>query len=221
MDFSQTRFSLSRNPLSYAKVEKLVAWAIRGWSIFYSRKRADILNIGCGPNTHDDHYCVDYGWSLGIDACCDIRRGLPVASDSFSGVFSEHCLEHIDLGAFRYVLSELMRVMKSGARLRIVVPDAELYIRGYIAELDGEVDYSDLPYRTLDVEPTALASVNRIFRDHGHQFAWDFRTMKFYLEAAGFTDVSRKAFGDGDDPRLLVDSHSRAAESLYLEAVRP
>ena len=64
-------------------------------------------------------------------------------------------------------------------------------------------------------------SVNRILREHGHQFIYDFATLKDMLKAAGFVSIRKMKFGDGCDQLLLLDSPSRAIESLYVEAKKP
>jgi len=65
---------------------------------------------------------------------------------------------------------------------------------------------------------TPMISVNRIFRDHGHQFIWDYETLRLALLRAGFANVKKRAFGEGADPKLLRDTPSRQVESLYVEA---
>jgi hypothetical protein len=64
-------------------------------------------------------------------------------------------------------------------------------------------------------------SVNRIFREHGHLFIYDFATLAQLLARRGFTAIRREQFRSGRDPQLLIDSEHRAHESLYLEAQRP
>jgi hypothetical protein len=63
--------------------------------------------------------------------------------------------------------------------------------------------------------------VNSIFRGHGHLYAYDYETLKVLLESQGFIDVKQESFKHGRQEKLLVDSESRASESLYVEAVKP
>jgi hypothetical protein len=53
--------------------------------------------------------------------------------------------------------------------------------------------------------------------DHGHRFIYDFTTLRALLDAAGFSDIRKCAFGQGATG-MLFDSPSRAPESLYVEA---
>lgn len=41
------------------------------------------------------------------------------------------------------------------------------------------------------------------------------------LEDHGFQDVQRATFRQGRHSTLLVDSQTRACESLYVEAIKP
>jgi hypothetical protein len=69
-------------------------------------------------------------------------------------------------------------------------------------------------------------SVNRLFYDQrglrfGHNFIYDFETLRLLLDAAGFVEIEQHGFGSGRDPVLVVDDELRRVESLYVEAVRP
>jgi predicted SAM-dependent methyltransferase len=210
---------LPTNLLQRAKVRILIGTIVRSRPIFLSRKTCDYLNIGCGPNIFDTFYNLDYTWRPGIDACWDLNQELPFPDESFLGCFSEHCLEHVPLPVFNRVVADVYRVLRPGGCFRIVVPDAEIYLRGYLSELDGNA--AKIPYRDLFEEKTALMSVNRIFRGHGHQYAWDFNTIRIPLAEAGFVEIRKSKFGEGRDPKLLIDMEHRAVESLYVEAIKP
>jgi predicted SAM-dependent methyltransferase len=188
---------------------------IRGNPLLISKAKKDYLNLGCGRNSHKEFYNLDYSWYSGIDACWDVTKRLPFDDNSFRGVYSEHCLEHVPLPAFVNAISEIYRILRHDGILRVVVPDAELYIKGYMEEADGRS--SCIPYRDHQVEKTALMSLNRIFRDHGHQYAWDFNTMRIFLTEAGFVNVTRCGYREGGDMTMLIDSEGRRVESLYVD----
>lgn len=128
-------------------------------------------------------------------------------------------MEHVSLPAFINAIAEVYRVLRRDGVLRVVVPDAELYIKGYVEETAGRP--SCIPYRDHRVEKTALMSLNRIFRDHGHQYAWDFNTMQMVLAEAGFANITKCGYRQGADVTLLIDSEGRRVESLYVEAIKP
>jgi SAM-dependent methyltransferase len=61
---------------------------------------------------------------------------LPFESSSFDLVYTSHVLEHfLPRDANRFV-KECLRIMRSGAILRLVVPDLELIVRSYLHAFD-------------------------------------------------------------------------------------
>jgi predicted SAM-dependent methyltransferase len=176
------------------------------------------LNVGCGEYPTPGFVNLDYFWRRGVQLCWDVVRGCPAPSGSIKGIYTEHCLEHIPLESCRRVIADFFRMLSPGGIVRIVVPDAELYIRLYQESRTCKVEF---PYDNRYTGLTPMMHVNRIFRGHGHQFAYDFETMRRILESAGFTAVGRRTYREGRDPVLLIDTAVRAPESLYVEAVRP
>lgn len=215
---------------SYAKVQHVIGAFRRNRSFQLTRATLarSYIDVGCGYNFHPGFIHLDYCWKPHVDVCWDINRGLPFADGSFRGVFSEHCLEHFSLPRARALLREFRRVLAPGGTLRLVVPDAESYLRTYVDQLDGG-RARQFPFQTLEeTEPTwtPLMSVNRVFYQDrespaGHCTMFDFQLMHRLLTEAGFVDVRRQAFGQGRDPQLIVDSPDHAAESLYVDALAP
>jgi predicted SAM-dependent methyltransferase len=221
-----------RRPLtSYAKVQAWIGALIRNRRFQLNRPRVTALkhlDVGCGPNTNSGLINLDYLWHPGVDVCWDIRRGLPFASASLQGVFSEHCLEHFSLSPALALLREIRRVLAPGGSVRLVVPDGELYLRTYVRQLAG--DQTDpFPYQETEQQDplwTPMLSVNRIFYQDrestfGHRLIYDFALLSCMVGQCGFTDIRRRAFREGRDPHLLVDAESRRCESLYVEAMVP
>jgi len=187
------------------------------------------LNIGCGRNTLPEFMNLDFTLWPGVDVCWDLRKPLPFEDDSFKGVFTEHCLEHLEYGECIKVLGEFFRVLKSGSLVRVIVPDGGLYLALYAKAQSGE--NVNFPYvgeagkndfiSDSMVSFTPMMAVNRIFRSYGHRFAYDFETIASLLKYVGFVDVYRRDFGVGGNELLLIDSEYRAPQSLYVEAVKP
>ena len=104
----------------------------------YARARFASLQLGCGGNVRL-HSSTSIFWRPGVDLCWDLKRGLPFRSASISGVFTEHCIEHLSVfnsgfelrDACVQLLKECHRVMRPGAIIRIVVQDAQLYLDTY------------------------------------------------------------------------------------------
>jgi SAM-dependent methyltransferase len=218
-----------RRPLSsYAKVQALTARLIRNRAFQLERPRVRngrYLDLGCGPNTHPDFINLDFLWHPGIDVCWDITRGVPFGDGSLAGVFSEHCLEHFTLPTATAILREVRRVLAPRGIARIIVPDGGLYLRIYHQQLGGDTT-ERFPYEEQESRQplwTPMLSVNRIFyqdRDSpfGHRTIYDFALLRTLLLHVGFERVTARAFQEGDDPHLLIDTASRRCESLYVEA---
>jgi len=215
-------FSWSRSITTYNRVQIIYSRLIRGKK-FQVGKLRDIdrhyLNIGCGESNHPGFINLDYQWRPHVDICWDLTKGIPLDSNSIKGVFIEHCLEHITFSQCNAVLKELHRILMHDGLIRIIAPDAELYIDLYVKEKDGEnVSFPYVTEEDMKKGFTPIMAINRIFRNHGHQYAYDARTLTMMLMNAGFEDVRRVHFMEGMDKRLLIDSDFRKRESLYIEA---
>jgi predicted SAM-dependent methyltransferase len=225
MDFSKTQLSVRRSIVSYAKVQRLYALLIRNRSFqLTSKQQRDciMLNIGCGDQLHPGFINIDYYWLPGLDLCWDIANPLPFQDASIAGVFTEHCLEHLTLKAAENFVSDVFRILRPGGILRVVVPDAELFLRAYVNSAEGSFSSFPNPYdQCLMMEgSTPMAVVNSIFRDHGHQYAYDYEALHMLLNNFPFTNIYRVGFRSGCNPRLLIDNEDRCQESLYVEAVK-
>ena len=220
IDFSHTKINLRRPLSDYSKVRQLCGTLLRGRR-FQLRKHClgtQYLNIGSGPNLLPDFINIDYLWMPGIDLCWDVTEGIPLPDHSIIGIFVEHCLEHFSHDTCLRVLKEFHRLLAPGGTVRVVVPDAELYINLYVQARAGKP--IQFPY-VNEPRPDGfmpIAPLNRIFRDHGHLYAYDAEAMISALTRAGFAQTEKTSFMKGRDPKLLVDSEERAVESLYVEA---
>jgi predicted SAM-dependent methyltransferase len=222
-DFSHTKFSFSRPISSYSKVQQAYSRLIRNQGSQLTRpcfKMKPFLNIGCGDRPHRDFVNIDYNWIPGIDLCWDISQSLPFESESIQGIFTEHCLEHLSLQHAQYFLAEAWRILKLGGRIRIVVPDAEIYINTYLDWRKGQKHIFPSGEGPTTSLFSPIMAVNNIFRNYGHKYAYDFDCMRLLLENCDFSEVARCHFMDGLDPLLLIDTESRRHESLYVEAVK-
>ena len=178
------------------------------------------LDIGCGQNTHDNFINLDYVWHPKVDLCWDISGGIPLATGSLRGIFTEHCLEHLPLAATEAIIQECHRLLKPGGRINIIVPDAELYLTRY-ADRIRQITDELFPFEQRPPSEPILA-VNCVFyqdRDDlaGHRFMYDFNFLRKLLSRHGFSEVTRSSYGTGADRIFLIDTKERAVESLYVE----
>jgi len=225
MDFSKTQLSIRRSIGSYAKIQRFYAHLIRNRSFQLKRKRckdSTMLNVGCGDQLHPGFINVDYHWLPGLDLCWDIANPLPFQDACIAGVFTEHCLEHLTKEAAENFISDVFRILCPGGIIRVVVPDAEVFLRAYVNFSAGSVPSFPKPYdQYLMMEGASpMAIVNSIFRDYGHQYAYDYKALYMLLSKFPFSRIYRANFRSGLNKSLLIDTEARSQESLYVEAIK-
>lgn len=215
-------------PLRFELHMAWVRWTSRSTAMRYRTQDNLLVNFGAGEAGTTGWVNVDAYARPGVNCVYDARTQLPFADASTRGIFCEHFLEHIDYydEAPRF-LAECRRVLKPGGVLRLIVPDAELYLRAYcdggwerlseIRPLDAErADfYTGVRYNT------PLELVNFVFRQGAeHRYAYDYPTLAHLLRRCGFERIERQACGRSAMPAICLDQKVRATESLYVEAIK-
>lgn len=124
------------------------------------------------------------------------------------------------------LLREAWRVLSPGGVIRVIVPDAGMYLDTYSARKSGTGPSFPFESReSFNGSYAPLLSVNRVFyqdRDSpaGHRTMYDEQLLGLILREAGFVNVKRRDFMQGEVRNLLLDTPSRQCESLYMEACR-
>ncbi|MDB4987514.1 MAG: Methyltransferase domain protein [Myxococcaceae bacterium] len=174
------------------------------------------LHFASGPYKRDGWINVD--GAAEADVQLDLRRPFPFATESVRLIFAEHFLDHLQfpdvVGRF---LSECHRVLEPSGRIRLVLHDAELLAKAYLAR---DQEFFRL---ALNSQPPFAESVNELFRHNGfHQFIYDFETLELVLRRAGFTTVLRSSCAASEIPELNLDWNDphRSVQSLYVEAIK-
>lgn len=180
-----------------------------------------LVNVACGPQVLDGFINVELAGPP-PRVLWDCRQSLPIANRSAAGIRVEHFFEHLEPRehAPRF-LRDCRRALELGGVLRVIVPDAERYLRAYCAPgLDGLRELA-VPMPFPSDLPTRMDVINHVFHSwHEHRWAYDFETLAHRLQAAGFTVVERTAFRQSRLPLLAQDREQHAPYSLYVEAVK-
>jgi len=178
------------------------------------------LNLGCGTNIIRGYVNADffrfkfwekdyppYEWQL------DLRYPLKCKNDTFDGIYTEHTIEHLYPEQVKLLVSELYRILKPGAYIRISTPDIEKYVNFYIRNYSGidKIEFSK-KYNT------GCAAIRNITQNYFHVSVWDFEEIKIYLENAGFKNIKKMSFGKSSDKKLEIDLKNREWETVYVEA---
>lgn len=187
-----------------------------------------LVNIGTGNEGRSGWVNIDAFKAESVNCVYDARKRLPFADNSVKCLFSEHFIEHLDYNEeVPYFIKECYRVLQKGGVIRLIVPDAEKYLQAYTqGGWDELIKMKRLgtqlrdPYFGFKYK-TRMEVINFVFRQWSeHKFAYDFETLKFVIEAGGFTEVKKQEFGQSYLSELLIDRASRVPESLYIEAIK-
>jgi len=180
-------------------------------------------NVACGPRPLRGFLNLDLHTLRPEVIPWDCRWDLPFADGSVAGVRAEHFLEHLEpreeLPAF---LKACWRVLKTGGVLRVIVPDAERYLRAYCRnDLAGFSELAvPMPF-PMDL-PTRMDVVNHVFHQfHEHRWGYDFETLAHRLHACGFSGVEKTSYQRSLDAELAQDCENHAPYSLYVDAIKP
>ncbi|RYU91622.1 hypothetical protein EWM62_06695 [Mucilaginibacter terrigena] len=186
-------------------------------------------NIGCGGVGLPTGWVnIDFSIYENVTYGFDCRKNLPFADNSAKGLYTEHFFEHLDyFTEVPYFLASCYRSLQKGGVLRIVVPDAEKYLRGYCTDNWDELKRTrplnnDLYDEGMGIKfETKMQLVNEVFRQGGdHKYAWDYETLKLSLLKAGFNLTHKMSYMQSNDAKLQIDQANREPESLYVEAIK-
>ena len=192
------------------------------------------LQLGAGLN-------LLYGW-LNTDllprarGCVflDATKPFPFEDATFDYIFSEHQIQTLTYLEGSTMLQECYRVLKPSGRVRIAALSLDVLV-GLMTFEEGDAQQRYIHWITDTALPEigvyrASIVVNNAFRDWGHQFVYDFATLKNSLEKSKFINVNPYAPGESDTDELKgIEVHGKAVdneemnrfETMVIEASRP
>ena len=195
------------------------AWIARGRAL--RKRRAVLVNIGCGPFGEQGWVNLDLFAAPGVTARVDCRHRLPIADGAARGIHVEHYIEHLEPRTERpRFLAECKRCLEQGGVLRIVVPDVRKYIDAYLApgwmalnELSGGGEFPQV------ASAFKIEALNHVFVQNGeHCGGFDSEYLRRTLEDAGFSNVEEVRWREGRFPGGAIDREQHRLYSLYVEA---
>lgn len=173
------------------------------------------MNLGCGPNAARGWLNCDVAGVPGVDLRMDLRRGVPIRSGALDCIAAIHVLQDLAWQDIAPALGELRRVLKNGGVLRLAVPDLDKAIRAYLA---ADAGYFHVPDE--DARSVGAKLVTQVIWYGSVRTPCTFEFIAEWLRAAGFTDITRRSFGDSAlDGLATLDNRER--ESLFVEAKAP
>lgn len=181
-----------------------------------------LVNVACGPQVLADFVNVDLFCADKAVVKWDCRSSLPFSNCSVAGIRVEHFVEHLEVREeLTSFLSNCHRVLQSGGVLRVIVPDAEKYLRAYCQDdLSGFLALGvSVPFPAE--LPTRIDVVNHVFHQwQEHRWGYDFESLSLRLRQAGFSVTRRAEFGKSSMAALAQDRKVHEPYSLYVEAIK-
>lgn len=172
------------------------------------------LHLGCGQNLIEGWLNTDLKPVYGA-TFLDVTQNFPIPDRSLDNIFMEHLLELFPAQKVLHVLMECRRALKSGGILRITMFSQErlaCHFLSVVPDKDWDVYCSwNLAHYSAYVSPE-LAMGNRnlcnsiVLSNFSHKmsegFFYDFESMRYLLEFAGFVNVVRQDIGESPHPEL-------------------
>ncbi len=193
------------------------------------------INLGAGPNwQHNGWHTLDH--KLQKNEKFKIKGNLNkiyLKNKICDLVFISHTLEHIPHIQIQNVLSEINRIMKKGATIRILVPNLEVIAKAYVKKDKKffkkaiDEDHSirtDLGFggmlMNFIVSPgqdTILLDrdLNKFIAGYAHLYAYDFNMMKIILKKCGFNNITKKKFCESKIPDFKIPCHILGKNKKY------
>ena len=181
------------------------------------------INMGSSGAHLDGWISVDLlGDPEGIAIRFDGAQRWPLDDGCAEAVNSEHFLEHLDPADAPRYFAEAFRVLEPGGVIRTSTPDLEGLMAVY-AERDAVALTTHREHGYTACDHADL--VNNYFYSWGHRHIYDFASLKRLLTEAGFTDVTRAAYGESAHDVLRgIDRHEMghlARIVIAVDAVKP
>lgn len=158
----------------------------------------------------------------------NIVKGLPsIVDGTVQNVYCSHVLEHLCFEDMQKALANTYKMLKHGGVFRMVVPDMELIIQEYIEDkANGRKDACHhLVQKTLmgtERNPNSIfEQMTSKLGNSKHLWNYDYDSLAYELEKAGFTEIRRATFGDAKDKAFEeVEDNGRWVFSLGIEAIK-
>jgi len=152
----------------------------------------------------------------------DVTKGLPVKSESCEVVYSSHTLEHLDRSEAKQFCKEILRILRPGGIVRIVVPDLKQHVLKYLDTEDAD-QFIKSTYMGVGKPKTLSQRLQlAVVGPRHHQWMYDGHSLSKLLISQGFINPRILRAGETTipDPGELNLSE-RSHESVYVEAIKP
>jgi predicted SAM-dependent methyltransferase len=199
---------------------------------YLGSQRVAKLHIGCGENTIDGWLNSDFTPMAAGVIHLDAASAFPFDDGRLDYIYSEHMIEHLPYAEGMSMLSECYRVLRPGGIMRLTTPDLDFLIDLYRddkSELQEEyIKWATDTFISSAPDYIDTIVINNFFRDWGHQFVYDKKTLRSALAQAGFVGVTECAVKESPNAELRnLENEDRmpagflVLESMVFEATKP
>jgi predicted SAM-dependent methyltransferase len=177
-----------------------------------ARRRPLQLHLGSATTPREGWVNIDM-FGHPVDLAWNLNHPLPFSGGTVDAIFHEYVLTCFPPREALNLITDSYRLLRPGGILRISVADPEQYVRAWLerdAAFLGEVS----PGR-----PTPLIAILDVFYSYTNRWMYDFESIALLCNAAGFTRVEQRTFGDS---RIVPcpDGEHRRRGSLIVEAIK-
>ena len=170
------------------------------------------LNVGCGKKVKL-HGFINIDLEPGADIQCDVTKGLPYASSTVDGIYSEHSIEHLTQSDIISFLRECRRVLKPGGRVRIATPDLDEIVRQYAADDWRQPWLKQYGYEWICGRAEYL---NVSLREWSHKWVMNEEELSRLAGFSGLENAERCGVNESND-KHLCNLETRAESTLIME----
>ncbi len=145
----------------------------------------------------------------------------PLIDNSVDNYFSSMTLEHIEPQILPFFLKELYRTLKPEGKIRIIVPDIKIAIKKYLLNATKGGVFRPLyyPNTSLGLLMAYFYTPKKKGRD-GHSTVFDWETLVYVFNQAGFKNVKRKMHGECSKIFKGLDFQRYEKHGLYMEVIK-
>lgn len=185
------------------------------------------LHIGAGGHFMKEWFNIDLEPVAQGVHFMDASAEFPISDNSFQYIFSEHLIEHLDLNGQISLLKECLRILKPGGMIRIATPDLD-FLMGIYNNQSGEIQqYITWAAETYlkdhlsslgNIVKTDVFIINNYFRNWGHQFLHNKKSLHDLLDKMGYKNITNTAIHASSDPNLVkLERHGEVITPKYNE----
>ena len=208
---------------------------LRYFEDYKNKNQIRKLHLGAGNISLDRWFNIDLypDETRGI-YFMDMTQPFVFEDKVFDFIYSEHNFEHFSLEDIYKILNECYRVLKPKGIIRIATPDLKKIINFYNKKSDLHNEYNKwevdcfIPFAREKGLYNKAIVLNNFFRCWGHQFIYDFETMKTMLRLCGFKRIKKcKIYNSEYEDLVNIESHGKnigeafnEIETMVIEAKR-